>query len=728
MYNCCRTERGYWMSPRCRLIFYLHMHQPYYKNLRTGEYLLPWARLHALRNYADIPVLQERYPGVTLTYNLVPSLVEQILDYAAGAEDGFESVSRIPADSLEEQDLRFILSNFFQLHREGQIECVPRFRELLALKGDQSRDVDAKTLKRFKPEDIRDLQVLFNLAWSGWLLRAQPEVAVLLDKGRGFSEEEKNSLLDAQRRFLGTVLEPYVRLQEAGACEVSTTAYYHPILPLLCNLESSREAVPDLPLPSVPFRHPEDAAAQISAGVESYTRLFGKAPLGIWPSEGSVSNEACELIAANGIRWAATDRTVLANALGSNAWKLPAEELYTPHVLNTPAGDLTLFFRDTGLSDLPAFTYQTWDAGRAVDDFIGKIRAIADGSGANGIPLISVILDGENAWAAYPDNGRQFFETFFARLQTEEWIETVTPAQVLEDGEVEKPALPGLVAGSWIYGTLTTWIGHPEKNRGWEVLAEARDTLKEAESDPPEGADLGLARKELMIAEGSDWFWWYGDDHSTAFAAEFDTLFREHVTNIYIALGLEPPDSLLEPIKKLAGDLEITPPLRTLTPKLDGRETSYTEWINAGNYSALGGAGMQHQTSSAIGRLWFGYDKECFYLRADCRQPLRIRPLDGKLLRIQISDPIDAEITYLFGSAEPPKLKLEGKDEEVELDYGCDTVLELALPFSFLGENRNISFAISVEEDGNELERHPRGRLIELNIEAENLDAESWIV
>ena len=430
------------MSTRCYLILYLHMHQPFYKNLRTGDYLLPWARLHALRNYADIPSLQERYPNVRITYNLVPSLIEQILDCAGGAEDGFERASRVDADVASDDDKRFILSNFFQLDLEGQIRPVPRFRELLNLKGDQSREVDDKTLKRFRPSDIRDLQVLFNLAWSGWLLRGQPEVTRLLEKGRGYSEEEKLTLLDLQRRFLGTVLEPYKRLRAAGACEVSTTPYFHPILPLLCDLNSAREAVPDLPLPEAVFRRPEDAEAQLAAGIESFKELFGVAPSGVWPSEGSLSMKACELIAAAGFRWTASDRTVLANSIGREPWELKPEELYAPHVVSTPAGELVIFFRDTGLSDLPAFTYHSWPAERAAEDFIARIQAISETGTPGRVPVVSVILDGENAWAAYPDNGRPFFEALFEKLQATDWLETITPTQALEADDIEKRSLP----------------------------------------------------------------------------------------------------------------------------------------------------------------------------------------------------------------------------------------------------------------------------------------------
>jgi alpha-amylase/alpha-mannosidase (GH57 family) len=715
------------MDKKCCLILYLHMHQPYYKNLRTGEYLLPWVRLHALRNYADIPSLQEKYPRVRVTYNLVPSLVEQIEDYAAGASDRFEEVSRIPAEELSDEDRRFILCNFFQLHRERQIDTVPRFRELMTLKGDQSREVDKTTLNQFKTQDYRDLQVLFNLAWSGWLLREGPGIKALLRKGRKFSEQDKLTLLDIQRAFLPTVLEPYKRLRKNGLCEVTTSAYFHPILPLLCDLDSAREAVPKLPLPKSSFRRPEDAERQISEGIESYRRLFGEPPKGIWPSEGSLSRKACELIAEAGIRWAGTDRTVLANSLGLRNVDLRAEDLYSPSILKSVAGELAIFFRDTELSDLPAFVYQTWPAEAAVRDFLSRLERIAGSFKGKGVPCVPVILDGENAWAAYPDNGREFFEALFTRIQEAEWLETITPAQALKRNDIEKRPLEKITAGSWIYGTLTTWIGHSEKNRAWEVLSAVREELDKT-SETGDSPDLDLAWREMLIAEGSDWFWWYGDDHSTAFAAEFDILFREHVSNVYRGLGIEPPDSLLEPIKKLKADAEITPPLRRIAPRIDGRETTYSEWVNAGCYNALGGAGMQHQTSSQIGKIFFGFDADNLYLRVDGREPFQKKPLDGRVLRVYITAPIAAEISFEFGSGRPPLFVRDGVERNVELSYGFDRILEIALPFSLLGEGDRLAFYVSLTHKENELEQHPRGRLIELRQFRDDIDSQMWNV
>jgi alpha-amylase/alpha-mannosidase (GH57 family) len=715
------------MTNKCYLLFYLHMHQPFYKNLKTGRYLLPWARLHALRNYADIPALQEKYPGVKITYNLVPSLVEQILDYASGATDGFEEASLTPAEELTEDGKRFILADFFQLNRRAQIDPVLRLRQLMELKGGQSREVDERALRRFGPAELRDLQVLFNLAWSGWLIRERPKVKPLLRKVEGFTEEEKTALLQAQREHLVGVLEPYKRLMESGQSELSTSPYFHPILPLLCDTNSALEATPDIELPGERFRRPEDAAAQIGDGIALHERIIGRRPAGMWPSEGSLSEEACRQMASAGIRWSGSDRTVLARALGRSPADLKPADLFSPYYFEAGDGGqrLFLFFRDTGLSDLPAFVYYSWPAQKAADDFVGRLKKIADAADPARPPVVSVILDGENAWAAYPNNGREFFEALFERLQTLDWLHTVTPSEVLEMEEVEPRKLPRIVAGSWIYGTLTTWIGHPEKNEAWDALTAARGRLDEAERANPANEGLAAARLEMKIAEGSDWFWWYGDDHGTAYAAEFDTLFREHVSNVYHRLGEEPPPVLSEPIKKVSAETEIYLPLRLISPKMDGLVTNFQEWVNAGSYHARGGAGMQHQTSSLIEWVYFGFDTKNLYFRFDGREPFDKKSLDEYSLRVYITAPIKAEITFRLDGAQEPVFEING-EKKGPLAYGFKKVLEITVPLAFLGAAGNIAFYAALESEGNLLERHPESRVIEVRLQGPDLDGITW--
>jgi alpha-amylase/alpha-mannosidase (GH57 family) len=369
----------------------------------------------------------------------------------------------------------------------------------------------------------------------------------------------------------------------------------------------------------------------------------------MWPSEGSVSRQACELIVRNGLTWAASDNMVLANSLGRKSGNLGNEDLYSPWELQTNEGPLNLFFRDTEFSDLLGFTYQYWDAEKAVNDFVARLEDVSDSFPSEKTPLVPVILDGENAWAYYKDNGRDFLSTLFRVVQEADWIETILPSEFITREEYKPRELNRLVAGSWIYGNLTTWIGHQEKNRAWELLTNAREDFEEhAGSANVSEEDKALARKELFIAEGSDWFWWYGDDHETAYAREFDSLFREHLANIYHFLELDPPQDLFESIKGSEIQSDIEPPLRLISPTLDGYVTRYTEWINSGLYFSSGGSEMMHKASGLLKCIRFGFDQKNIYLRFDGTRPFTEKPLSGHHLTVKVTAPKQARIVFDF--------------------------------------------------------------------------------
>jgi alpha-amylase/alpha-mannosidase (GH57 family) len=715
------------MRKKCRVMLYFHMHQPYYKELRSDSYKMPWARLHSLKNYADIPDLHRKFPDLKISYNIVPSLIEQIEDYAAGATDDFLEVSKKPANQLSQDEKRFILANFFQLNRKTQIEPIPRFLELLALKGSQKRHVPDTALHHYTDQDYRDLQVHFNLAWSGWLLRSDKRIRGLIEKERRYSEKDKEILFSIQEEFLKNVFEPYNELLERGSAELTTSPYYHPILPLLCDTLAAREALPSINLPGEHFSWPEDADQQITAAVQKHNEVFQREPAGMWPSEGSISNHVCKLMIKNNISWAASDSTVLANSLGVSRDKLSLTERFSPWQLKTESGDLTLVFRDTEFSDLIGFTYQHWNEEKAIEDFIGRLKKITEAFPSGKTPLIPVILDGENAWAYYENNGHNFLEHLYQELSSKDWIETILPSEMISSADYKPLSLKNVVAGSWIYGNLSTWIGHHEKNRGWEILAKARSAFEQSRAN---GAvvenELQKAQKELFIAEGSDWFWWYGDDHSTAYASEFDSLFREHVTNIYRFLELEIPHELYDPIKDSSVDSGIEPPMRLISPTLDGYVTRYTEWINSGLYTPRGGAEMMHQASDTIIKsIRFGFDKEKIYIRFDASRPLTEKPLTGYNLLVQITAPDRATITFDFDDKRPPVLKCRGKT--CELEYGCGAHFEFALSWEDC-ESDTFAFYAVLQKGEEEMEIHPRSNVISMNRSDENYNALMWRV
>ncbi|MBE0617332.1 MAG: glycoside hydrolase, partial [Proteobacteria bacterium] len=512
--------------------FLWHMHQPYYRNPVGGEYRMPWTFLHAAKDYYDM--LRLAVDGdARVTFNLVPSLMDQLEDYAReGVADTFLDPLRVHPSDLGVEAREDLLPRLLFAHLGNQISPLPRYAEL----HDKVRALGAAAARGLSLQDLLDLEVLFLLAWTGEVVRAEePQVRSLLAKGREFSQADKAVLLGVLHRLAGRTLDAYREAQDTGAIEISTTPYYHPILPLLLDMESARMALPQVTLPVIQRGFGEDAARHVRDAVTRYRGAFGRPPLGFWPSEGSVSAAALGLLADEGVDWAASDEDVLAASLGISLSGVARAELYRPHVFRSAGGaEIAVFFRDKTLADLVGFTYATWDTELAVRDFAGRLGELARGSARGG--TISVILDGENAWEFYRENGAPFLRALYREIAAHPDLHFRTFSECRDGGRL----LPRVHAGSWIYGSFSTWIGHPEKNRAWELLERTRCRLEDEEGR------LGteqreLAWREIRIAEGSDWFWWLGDDHYTPLAGEFDQLFRLHLLNVYQIAGLEPP-------------------------------------------------------------------------------------------------------------------------------------------------------------------------------------------
>ena len=525
-----------------RLALLWHMHQPFYQDLATGEHILPWVRMHALKDYRGMVDVLEPFAGVRATFNLVPSLIVQLQAFSDGrARDRHLTVGLAPAESLGAQDRAFLVANGFHAAYHRMIAPFPRYQELHGTR---------ESAAAWPVEAVRDLQVWHKLVWMDpdWLAR-DPRLQALLDKGRGFSEDDKQALAAIERELIQSTLGAYRRALDRGQVELSTSPFYHPILPLLCDTDAHLAAHPQASRPQHPFRRPIDAREQVARAVRFHTKIFGRPPLGMWPSEGSVSNLVVPIVAAEGLRWLATDEDVLARSLGEplprdhEGLPLRPDLLYRPYEVQTGGARARVLFRDHVLSDRIGFVYQSWDPRHAADDFLWRIRESARrfAERAPGeSPVIAIILDGENAWEHYLGGGRPFLRELYGRLEKAPDIQTVTMATA-----ADSPArtLTQLFPGSWIHADFYIWAGHRDDQRAWSQLSQAREVFDERAPFVPAGA-RDRAYEELLIAEGSDWFWWYGDDHSSAQDKEFDELFRRHLRNAYEALGLEPPAEL----------------------------------------------------------------------------------------------------------------------------------------------------------------------------------------
>ena len=529
-----------------------HQHQPvYYQDAETGVFAKPWVRLHAAKDYVDMAAILQEYPEVKATFNLTPSLIRQLDALSAGATDLYWQHTIISAEELTDEQKQFILDRFFDTNRRV-IARFPRYQELLTL-----RDGSADPLGDFTTDDFRDLQVLFNLAWTDPAWLAEAPLAALVEQGEGFAEADKQVVLDEHLRLINEVIPIHRAMQDDGQIEVTMTPFAHPILPLLVDTDLALRATPDLTLPAVPFRWGQDAVAQVERGVALYSELFGQAPRGMWPSEGSVAQEMVGMVGANGLQWMASSEGVLAHTLGMDSFTRDGNEvvveagaLYRPYtVQGRNSGPVAMIFRDNIISDKLAFAYSGLSGAAAADDFInrvynvcGRLQGQDAAAESPGPHLVTIIVDGENPWENYDNDGRDFLHALYQRLSDDPHIVTVTPSEFLELAP-DRPRLRNLWAGSWHNSDFATWIGEEEENRAWELLAEARTYLQtyisggNREAVTPEQLEAALV--QMYIAEGSDWFWWYGADRDSGDDGAFDQQFRNtlKLSLIHISAG-----------------------------------------------------------------------------------------------------------------------------------------------------------------------------------------------
>lgn len=724
---------------KVRLALLWHMHQPPYREAETGEFLLPWVRLHATRAYYDMAWILERHPGVRCTVNFTPVLLEQLEEYVAGrAHDRFVDLTARPAADLLPDERQAILRSFFMVDWETHIRPVPRYWELLQKRGRDVRSADvARLAASFSDEELTDLQVHFNLAWMGFgALADDPAVGALREKGRGYSREDVAALLAAQRRILGEIVPRWRRLADRGQVELSTTPYYHPILPLLCDTDAARRALPGVALPPR-FAHPEDARWHVREAIAAHARRFGAPPAGMWPAEGSVSPEALEVLASEGVRWAASDEGVLLHSLPPQAGRL--RSLYRPWKVAAGGGEIAMLFRDRSLSDVIGFTYARVPAAQAVSDFVAHVGAIGEAwerEGQRGPATVGVFLDGENAWEHYPESGREFLDRLYRALEGERGrIETATLSEAALPAE--GPALPTIHSGSWIEASYRIWIGHREDREAWTALGRARDAVDAAERAGADPERLERARRHVYAAEASDWYWWYGEDFTTELAAEFDGLFRAHVIRAALLAGAHPPAEALEPIKR-AGEAAVSAgveakPLREptllVTPALDGRETTYFEWQGSGLYRPGQHRGSMYGGAQAFNVLHYAFDLAALYLRLDpAESPARSAEVATKL-RVLLLAP-DRQVAVDFPVSPDGRLR-PGRHRAGDLgEVAFALVLEAAVPFAPLGLAPGTRLALSVHALRGELEveRLPRYGFIPVTVPDAEFEHVNWRV
>ncbi len=641
----------------------------------SDEFVLPWVRFHGIKDYLDLVEMIYEYPDIHLTFNLAPSLIVQIEEYVQGkSKDKIQRLSQKSAKDLNEEDKKQILQSFFVCNYENMILPYERYKELFdkSQKGEDS-------INNFSSQDWLDLQVWYNLTWFGPISRGKKGIKRLFQKGKNFTEEEKQLLNDFDNETLSAIIPTLKKLYSLNQIEISVSPFYHPILPLLCDTQSALEAMPELELNGLDYRHPESAKYHIESAIDYYKSLFGFKPNGMWPSEGSLSDEVLSLMIDFGLIWTGTDEKLLENSLKDKYFYL---EKYFKRTYITEKGKIALFFRDHNLSDAIGFVYSRWHSFDAANDFINKLKKIRSdiinhyGEEALDFAVVPVILDGENCWEYYKNNGNEFLNDLYKLFTHSAELKTVKYSELIGQEDFLEP-IKHIRAGSWINGNFSIWIGHKDDRIAWKALSDAHKAVL-AVKDNINQDSFEKALAEIHIAEGSDWFWWYGDEHTAENKSDFDVMFRYHLSEAYKYIGAPIPDYLLQPLGKQVLTKQLVLPKGQITPKIDGI-IHESEWDNAGYYDAKASMSAMHKVGELVHRIWFGADESNIYFR--CDKTRKFRDEDFILFRFESPGKFQLIIkknSFEINSNEGVKIdKLSlAKDEIIEFSLSKNTFFE----------------------------------------------------
>ncbi len=715
-----------------RVILLWHMHQPLYVLPGENKALMPWVRLHCVKGYSDMISVIDSVPEMRAVFNFTPVLLQQIEDLVSGKlTDSWLELSRKNAAELELGEKLMLLEHFFKAHWENMIRIYPRYGRLLEQRGaffDRSRFERNPSL--FSTRDYRDLQVWFNLAWCGHaMFKKNPLLPLLVSKGENFTEEEKHALLDLHLDCMRSVLDDYRKAEAAGRIETSTTPYFHPILPLLIDTDLALRRMPGRALPQR-FTAAEDAGWHVKTAVLTHEKFFGHKPRTMWPAEGSVAPEIIPILADAGIDVMFTDEGNLFHALiGKNAVPgIDPEHLALFQAWQVHAFDrqVTTFFRERALSDFIGFNAARNTPEKSAEYVLNKLAEIAANANTSD-PVITLALDGENAWEAFPDGGERFLRLLYQGLVAHPHLEPTLPHQYLAQ-HAPRAHLSGINTGSWINSDFDIWIGDAEENTAWNLLGQTRSLLlaEQAKLDPRKREEAWLS---LYAAEGSDWFWWFGPDFTTDSQPLFDELFRAHLARIYMLLERPVPLALSQPIRRNNRSALHKNPRARIFPQINGRENSYFEYIGAGKYDPSTQATAMYQSGRSLRYLWFGNSDTQFVVRLDWSQDF-----SGKLL-LDLILKTGREITVTVKLPPAPSrvnqaiVDCEANAQPVAVECANDQLLELALPLQALGllPGEELAFRVRLcDENGIEYERHPEAGFLNTRLTDAAYEALDW--
>ena len=704
------------INGKLNIAFHWLFHQPQYADPEDIANSQPWVRLHAAKEYLDLGLIMQKYPKIKSTVTMSSCLIDQLLQYENGFEDSFLSLIKLNPQDMNEEIKSNFLRKIFDIYSSESMMAQERWsKRHETWKNKLEKEGLEKAVQLTSDREILDIQVLHLLGWSGNSLLNSTELENTVNKESGFTFEEKAAILKLHEELLPKIIPLYKELASTKQVELSISSYYHPILPLLFDNDYGKVADRYCEESSLHFEFPIDAVRQVKDAYDLHEKVFGVKPVGMLPPEGSVCFEVIELCSQEGIRWLTTDEQILLQSVNEN---LAAEMKYRAYnvegIKNSPA----IFFRCQAISEAITTEYSDMPPEDAVDDLMQNLESIRKSLSGNGKEfIVPILLDAENTWEFFPENGMPFLNELYSRLSDSEIIRTVTMKSYLEEAG-ELPIIHNIQPGSIIDGNFNSWIGQEQKNRAWDVLTEAREALEKAgKTDDiqkePFKTRYEAAYRNILAAEGSDWFWWYGIRRTSPKGRLFDELYRSHLSKVYSYLNLTVPEELSEPLDYYAEEVAAAPEAM-LTPDVDGKETEKGEWESAGYWYLEEVAGRQAEY--ILKGVKYGFDKENLYLRLDGDAGLLKSTEENVVIDICMVKPVEAEITVsLVNQLQIIKYKSQGVQRDiVGGEMKLQDLIEVKLPLSEigLGMNEKFYFFVRLTFEGEELERLPRQGVI----------------
>ena len=588
------------------------MHQPVYEI--EGTYLMPWARIHAVKDYLDMALFLDKFPKLKLNFDIVPALLDMIIDYANGAHDIHSELTISDVENMSGEEKSFVLNNFFSSKYETMVYKSENYKRLY-----QKRfSTDNCNPDDYSNQEISDLMALFNLVWMDPVyFHRYPRLQELWDKQYGYTLADRTEIINIQREIIREIVPTYRKYISEGRIELTTSPYYHPILPILADIKTSIKSVITTEGLPASLGMYDDAREQVRRALDRIEEVFGVRPKGCWPPELCVGPKTLNIFAKEGVKWTISDEGVLANSINFDFIRDFQGNLSDPYhllkVYEYQGAPIDIIFRDRSIPNLINFEYAGIDPYMAAGNLFDKIKIIQSKLlvSPDDTHLLTISLDCENCWENYQNDGNDFLEKIYSSIENDETLETVLISDYIENDCHKKP-LNKIYSGSWIDQTFQYWIGEATKNKAWAYLKKTKDDFENYIKEHKDNPNIELAKRELFIAEGSDWFWWYGEPNNSGQDFVFDYMFREHLKNVYLLLGMQPPENLDSSLITKY-EMPFKHPSRAITPRMDGLLSSSDDWYHSGSISMLDGP--VYRESKNIDKILFGCDENNMYFR-----------------------------------------------------------------------------------------------------------------